>query len=223
MPLTEEQINILRDAITIYHFPCVYYDFENEHEVSCPIMAPVEESIRNDLISGDNHNVKNGLSNVLYWGFAQVGFRDTRVTIFRSKVTNDQLDEAAALFQDQNNIILSHIKNIKLPQFSGMSFVSKIAMFINPNKYAILDKQILKMKHTPVQTLLDEISFCNSETRIRISKNNDRVYSNWCNKCKEISSLYFNGLYRTVDIERGFFTLIQNGNVIPAAEILSNA
>lgn len=223
MPLTENQIEILLNAILAYNFPCVYYDFEDGYEVSHPSMPPVEEAIKKDLISGNNYNIKNGLSNVLYWGFAQVGYRDTRVNTFRNEVRTEQLHKAAILFQDQENIDLMEIKNINLPQYSGMSFVSKVAMFLNPDRYVILDKQILKMNRTPLPTLLNEISFGKSETRIRISKNNIRVYLKWCQKCSEISQIYFNGLYRAVDIERGFFTLIKNDNVNQAGEILSHA
>ena len=223
MPLTETQIGILRNAITAYNFPCVYYDFENSCEVSRSIMSPVEEAIKNDLISGNNYNVKNGLSNVLYWGFAQVGYRDTRVNTFRSKVRDDQLHDSAILFQNQENIDLMKIKNINMPQFSGMSFISKVAMFLNPEKYVILDKQILKMNQTPLPTLFNEIAFGERETRIRISINNGRIYLKWCLECSRISQDYFDSLYRAVDIERGFFTLIQNCNVEQAAKILSNA
>jgi len=223
MPLTHEQTEILQHAIGAYNFPCVYYDFKNRHEVTCPTMAPVEDTIRNYLISGNNDRVKNGLSNVLYWGFAKIGYRDTRVKKFRSEVRIGQLHDATNLFQHQKNIDLTKIKRINLPQFSGMSFISKIAMFLNPEIYVILDKQILKMNQFPMPTLLNEIAFSERETRIRISHNNNRVYLNWCQKCLEISQSYFDGLYRAVDIERGFFTLIQNGNVDQAAEILSNA
>ena len=128
MPLTDSQIEILRNAIEGYNFPCGYYDYENDCEVSHQAMYPVEKAVRNDLISGNNDSVKNGLSNVLYWGFAKIGFRDTRVNKFRSEVRSGQLHDAAILFQHHENIDLMEIKSINLPQFSGMSFVSKIAI-----------------------------------------------------------------------------------------------
>ncbi len=223
MPLTENQVEILRNAIAAYSFPCVLYNFENGYEISHPTMSPVEEAIRHDLLSGNNDSVMNGLSNVLYWGFAQIGFRDTRVNKFRSEVRVEQLHDAAILFQKMERIDLMKIKNIKLPQFSGMSFISKVAMFLDPENYVILDKQIIKMNQVQIPTLLNEIAFGKNETRIRISNNNISVYLNWCKKCSSISQAYFDGLYRAVDIERGFFTLIQNGNVDQAAEILLNA
>ena len=223
MPLTEKQVEILRNAIEAYNFPCVFYDFQSGFEVSHQTMSPVEQAIRNDLISRNIDCVKNGLSNVLYWGFAQIGYRDTRVNKFRTEVRIGQLHDAATLFQNQENVDLMEIKSINLPQFSGMSFISKVAMFLDPENHVILDKQILKMNQVPVPTLLNDIAFAKSETRIRISKKNTQVYSNWCKKCTGISKSYFDGLYRAVDIERGFFTLIQNDNVEKAAKILSNA
>ncbi len=223
MALTENQVEMLRNAITAYNFPCIYYDFQNACEVSCPTMSPVEQTIRNDLISGNNDHVKNGLSNVLYWGYARIGFRDIRVNKFRDEVRTGQLHDAATIFQHQENINLMEIKNIKLPQFSGMSFISKIAMFLNPDKYVILDQQILKMNQIILPTILKAITFSQKDVQIRISKNNVQVYSNWCQKCGEISKFYYKGSYRAVDIERGFFTLIKNKNVSQATEILANA
>lgn len=223
MPLTDNQVETLRNAVEGYNFPCVYYDYENNCEVSHPTMHPVEEAVRNDLISGNNEFVKNGLSNVLYWGFAKIGFRDRRVNEFRSKVRPGQLLDAAILFQQNEETDLMEIKNLNLPQFSGMSFISKIAMFLDPNNYVILDKQIVKMNEVPMPTVLNRITFGENETRIRISQNNIGVYLEWCRKCSSISESYFGGLYRAVDIERGFFTLIQNGEINQAVEILSNA
>lgn len=223
MALTENQVEMLSNAIEAYNFPCVFYDFQNACEVSHPNMYPVEQAIRNDLVSGNNDHVKNGLSNVLYWGFAQVGYRDIRVNNFRTVVRVEQLHDAATIFQQKKNINLIEIKNIKLPQFSGMSFISKIAMFLDPKKYVVLDQQILKMNKIISPTILKAITFSQKETQIRISKNNVQVYSSWCQKCQEISESYLNGSYRAVDVERGFFTLIKNGRVPQAASILVDA
>jgi len=221
LKLDKHQIGMLDKAIRDYSFPCVYYDYNNDREVSFSNMLPVEKAIRNDLINDSIENVKNGLSNVLYWGYAQIGYRDTRIKRFRSDVSNKQLQDATSLFQQYDKLDLMQIRKIKLPQFSGMSFVSKIMMFLDPDKYVILDMQILKMNQVPLPTLLSEITFGERETQIRISKNNNRIYLNWCRKCSEISKSYFDGQYRAADIERGFFTLIQNSQKIQAATILS--
>jgi len=223
MPLSQDEIKILDEAIKKYSFPCVCYDFTKDQPINFPNMREVEEFIRKDLKSGDSFNIKNGLSNVLYWGFAQVGYRDKRVGIFRSQVTQDKLVKAVNLFEEIRGNALKEILRIKLPQFSGMSFISKVRMFLDPTTYVILDKQILKMNKAPFETLLKSIKFGDKETQIRISKDNTAVYQKWCDKCGYISDTIFNGIYRAVDIERGFFTLIQNEKTRLAAEILSKA
>jgi hypothetical protein len=212
MTLSKNQISDLNDAIHGYSFPCVYYDFLKDYSVIESDMQSVEKFIRNDLTSGDPDLVKNGLSNVLYWGL-----------IFREQVTQGQLYDAALLFADIRGDGLMEIKRIGLPQFSGMSFVSKVRMFLDPAYYPVLDQQILKMNDISVQTVLKNIAFGEKETQLRISGNNVRVYADWCKKCLAISGLYFDDKYRAVDIERGFFELIQTGRIELAAEILSKA
>ena len=165
----------------------------------------------------------NSFKIVIYWGYAQVGYRDSRVEKFRNNVSNGQLYDNSLLFKNISGDSLIKIKKINLPEFSGMSFISKIRMFLDPTNYVILDRQILKMSRTPYRTLLNNIAFGNEETQIRISKNNASVYPNWCKKCLDISILYYEGRYRAVDVERGFFTLIQKGRVEFAAEILAKA
>jgi nucleoside 2-deoxyribosyltransferase len=221
--LSKDEIATLQNAIEHYDFPCVYYDFFKNCAVNGSTMHEVEEFIRNDLTSKIPDLVKNGLSNVLYWGFAKAGFRDTRVSIFRNNVTQEQLKKSAILFSNIHGDCLKQIKDIDLPQFSQMSFVSKIRMFIDPDQYVVLDRVILRMRKEPFPTILNGISFGDKEIAIRISNNNIQVYRNWCRKCSEISQVYYGGKYRPVDIERGFFSLIRKGQVNLAARILSKA
>jgi hypothetical protein len=221
MALSSYQLNIISEAIKEYSFPCEYYDFNNKLHSILPDMKTLEKLIRDDLLSGDIEIVKNGLSNVLYWGYAQIGYRARRVANFRNKVTNGKLGDAIKLFSNINGDGLKEIKRIELPEFSGMSFISKIRMFLDPINYVILDKQILKMNESSHVTLLEDIS--SKGTQIRISDNNCGVYLTWCKKCINISKQYFNSTYRAVDIERGFFTLIQKGHADVAAGVLSVA
>jgi len=223
MTISNKHLNILSEAISSYSFPFAYYDFINDRPSFQQTMILVEKLIRDDLVSGDLELVKNGLSNVLYWGFAQVGYRDQRVSIFRNQVSKGQLYDAAKLFPNINGDGLHEIKKLRLPQFSGMSFISKVRMFLDPIQYVILDKQILEMNKTSFVTILKAISFGPNETQIRISDNNCSVYLSWCKKCVTISKIYFDSKYRAVDVERGFFTLIQNKRANNAAEILSLA
>ena len=221
MPLGKDDKQDLQEAIDAYSFPPSYYDFVNNRPLAQATMTEVEELIRSDLRSGDPFLVKSGLSNVLYWGYAQIGYRGTRVKRFRDKVTPRQLEAGARIFQDLVGDGLMQIKALGFPEFSGISFISKIRMFLAPENYVVLDKQILRINVTKSETFLREISFRENETQIRVNPRNVEVYVKWCNKCKEISQCYFAGTYRAVDIERGFFTLIQNQQVELAASILS--
>ena len=84
------------------------------------------------LTSSDPEGLKNGLSNVLYWGYAQMGIRDIRVQRFRSNVNVSELNRACDLFQRSTLPSVLEIKKLRLPEFSGLSFVSKIRTFLGP-------------------------------------------------------------------------------------------
>ncbi|MGD0828371.1 MAG: hypothetical protein ABSA09_09860 [Desulfobaccales bacterium] len=114
------------------------------------------------------------------------------------------------------------IKNLNLSQFSGMSFISKILMFLNPQNYCVLDKKISKLRTPECTKALSHLAFGPKETRIRISQNNENVYNAWREECRAISAQYYNNTYRVADVERGFFTLIQ-GNLLRAREIYNVA
>jgi hypothetical protein len=221
--LSKDQINILKESVESYRFPCIYYDFVGHQHVECENMLPVEKYIKNNLTSKELELVKNGLSNVLYWGYANVGNRATRVERFRNEVTQEQLFIAAQLFSNIQGDSLRRIKEVGLPEFSGMSFITKVRMFLDPDNYVILDKQILRMRNINQHNLLNNINFGENQTQIGITNNNVLVYLKWFQKCKEISASYYSSNYCAVDIERGFFTLVQRGKVELASEILSMA
>ena len=172
--------------------------------------------------SGEPDQVKNGLSNVLYWGYAQMGIRDTRVQRFRTKVTITQLKQACQLFRRSDLPSVVEIKNLGLPEFSGLSFVSKVRMFLDPNKSATLDWQIVKIHKRCPTTVLANL-FLGKSTQIRITARNSDAYEAWCRRLGDISRANFDGRYRPVDVERGLFQLIQCGGVEIAAELLNDA
>jgi hypothetical protein len=101
LSLTEQQRDGLRAAIESYAFPPDYFDFRRNAPRRLADTRAVEVAISGELKSGDPEQVKNGLSNVLYWGYAQMGIRQTRVDRFRATVTVSQLRQAADLFDDQ--------------------------------------------------------------------------------------------------------------------------
>jgi len=151
-----------------------------------------------------------------------MGIRDTRVERFRTKVTASQLKRAAELFQRSRFPSVGEIKKLGLPEFSGLSFVSKIRMFLDPDDSATLDWQILKIHRKCPTTVLAQFQIGKS-TQIPITVNNSEAYEGWCRRMRDISRVHFGGCFRAVDIERGLFHLIQNGEVETAARILSEA
>jgi hypothetical protein len=222
MALVSSQIQTLRSAIDGYEFPNQYFDFVLHRPDLQPNIRAIEDKIKSDLRSGDLERVKNGLSNVLYWGYSQMAIRDTRVSRFRGKVTDSQLRVAAQLFDASALPSLLKTKKLGLPEFSGMSFVSKIRMFLDPYNSATLDFQIMKLRAQCTCTVLSNIRLSDRSTQILITAQNSEGYELWCNKLKEISARYFDGTFRAVDIERGFFQLVQWGKVPLAAQILND-
>jgi hypothetical protein len=222
MPLNHNQQQILKDSIIGYSFPAVYYDFEMNTPGNAQNMADVEQYINTLLKSKNVIGAKHGLANVLYWGYAQVGFREIRVTKLLDKVTENQITNFQKLLINSVIPTMIAIKNLNLPEFSGMSFISKILMFLNPQNYCILDKKISKLRNPECTKALSHLAFGPKEKGIRISQNNQKVYNAWREECRAISAQYYNKVYRVADVERGFFTLIQ-GNLVRAREIYNVA
>lgn len=216
MALNESQTSELEAAIATYAFPAVYFDFRTSIEVRAASMGVVENAIREMLTSEANGQVLDGLANVIYWGYAQVGYRDRRVRRFRDDATEDQLNRFRTLLGSTDSIGLDTIAALKLPEFSGISFVSKILAFLDPVKYCVLDKQLLKLALRPGNRALHRVS---AGTQIRVTANNQQAYDAWRQECASISAQYFNGQYRAVDVERGFFQLVQAGRVALAQEL----
>jgi hypothetical protein len=221
MSLSQYQKEHLLQAIEAYAFPAEYFDFIMDRPEQQQDTRAVEAKIKADLICGNTGRVKNGLSNVLYWGFSQMGFRWRRVSLFRANVTTSKLEAATQLFHTSLSPPLTEIGRLMLPQFSGVSFVSKIRMFLDPEKSATLDLQIMKIRTSRPDTVLANV--CVYETRIPITAHNAKAYELWCRKMREISTKYFAGRFRAADVERGFFQLIQDDEVSLAGEILGSA
>jgi hypothetical protein len=223
MPLTEEQKAFLGAAIRGYSFPAVYYDFQLQREVRPPTMVAVEDVINGQLRSADAQDVEHGLTNILYWGYANVGYRDTRIEDLNSNITTEQVRAFQALVANGRTPTMAEVKSIRIPQYSGMSFLSKVLMFLNPTEYCILDRQITRLRTGNAPKALNQLSFGPNETQIKVFPHNEAVYDCWRGECLEISETYFENEHRVVDIERGFFHLIQQGHLPAAHAIYNNA
>ena len=79
-----EYAALLYKAVGKYRFPTVTWDFREEAETRHESMVSVEERVGELLRSPDPASIRDGLSNVLYWGHArQPVRRDARVRAFR--------------------------------------------------------------------------------------------------------------------------------------------
>lgn len=213
MHLTDDQTKNLERAIRCYSFPFVTYDFKNNRERVHDGMNGVEKVIHEQLTSGDQTIVKDGLSNVLYWGFATAGYRDRRVSKLRHGVSATQLNEIIRLFREPRVLCPSMVGRCRLPQFSGVSFISKTLMFLDPRQFVVLDSKIASLRHVRRGTPFDDLK---ASTTIRASRGNDSVYEAWCCYCVQVGEEL--GV-RAVDVERGLFQMVQWGMGKSAADI----
>lgn len=220
MPLTAAQVSVLDMAMSSYAFPAVYCDFGAETQIVASTMFACEAAIRSQLVSPNPLNTKDGLANVIYWGNATAGYRDHRVAEFRAAVTSLQIAGFQAMVVGGGVPTLRQVKDLKMKGFSGISFISKVLMFLDPARYCVLDLQLTSLR-TPVgHGAVNRLTF---GTQIAITANNSAAYNAWRAECIEISTSYFGGRYRAVDVERGFFNLIQSGNMAAAQRIYEDA
>ena len=139
-----------------------------------------------------------------------------KIKKFRETTTEKQLKTFANLV----TINPINIRNIHLPEFTRFSFVSKILMFLDPQKYVILDRNIMKLndpnnKNNPITN----IAYGDKETSIRITQDSQKHYFEWCSLCKKIASHYLKSEY-AVDAERGFFKLVENNELNHGRKII---
>ncbi len=224
MALTDSLRSTLFQAIRDYKYPFVTFDFEARHEITHPSMRKVEVAIRDQLLSDNLEAAKDGLSNVLYWGYARVGFRNIRVERFRQNVTDAQLHKASLLFRRIEGPGVRQIAHLYMPEFRGLSFVSKIRMFLDTSRHVVLDRQLLKLREQQRPTIFHEVRIGHNESMIRVTRHNETIYERWSTLCRDIAAKYSEDEdVRAVDVERGIFHLVQTERVDLAAEILDNA
>ena len=212
---------LLREAVEGYDYPKVVYDFREARESQCEDMFGVEERIGALLRSRDPDEVRDGLSNVLYWGYArQPRRRDAKVRDFRdaTPVGDPRLDRFAELAASMGERPLSgaagsallDLKRLTLRQFGQMSFVTKILMFLDP-RFPVLDMKVARAFANGSFAPLADLRF--DRGGIRLTGNNVRAYECWARWCREIAGLANEEspsprrALRAVDVDRALFAL----------------
>lgn len=220
MPLSTSQIHTLDAAIAAYAFPLEYFNFSTGVPLTAPSITVLEFAIQRLLISPNLVDVKDGLANVIYWGNANAGYRGYRVNIFRTGVTTAQLTSFQRMVAGGRVPTLGDIRGLRMPGYSGISFISKILMFLDPRHYPVLDLQLASLAIPQGNRAIDHLVV---RTQIPISAHNIAAYDAWRIECIAMSTTYFGGRYRAVDIERGLFHLIQSGSSRDASDIYHSA
>lgn len=222
MALNSTQIRTLDQAILNYRFPLEYYDF-NLPPAANPQMASsilhLESIIYTLITSGVPADVEKGLANIIYWGNSGAGYRSHRFNDFLGKIKSfHPYSDFFSLYR-AGAASLRSIKKLGYPGYSGISFVSKVLMFLDPQNFCVLDLQISKLgvPGRSIGRALDQLKV--NPTIIPISAHNEKVYDHWRDECRHISSTYYAGKYRVADVERGFFDLIRTGRLNDALEI----
>ena len=212
-------VEVLRRAVHAYDFPAVTFDFDREIERQHVSMRSVEQEIKRQLTADDLGTLRDGLSNVLYWGHARAGYRDHRVLKFRAAVQYQHLESARALFRRIEGAELVAIKKIGLPQFSQMSFISKIRMFLEPSCFVTLDLKLARLRDKGDAIPLHALKV--NPTSIPVTAHNERIYTRWCETCQRIAHEHLRGDgARAVDVERAVFHLVGSGHASLAAQLL---
>ena len=224
MSLSNDQIDSLKTAILKYDYPYVTKDFTRNQECRHPNMRSVEDFIRRQLTAGDIEVIRDGLSNVLYWGHAtRLQIRDYKINDFREKVTKQKkheqkLENIAGVFCDSRELasdgIIEEFETIRLPQF-GFTFATKAAMFLDPGRFVTLDSHIAELASSERKTVLTKLSLRPS---IPWWTGDAEVYREWCRVCVTIADEI--GV-RAVDVERGIFTMSRQEKQEEAAKIIA--
>ena len=165
-PALEE---MLVEAIRLYNYPAVTYDLLDERERWFPSMRDLESYLQTLLTAHDVKSVESGLAGVLYWGHYRAGYKSDRVRKFRSTVTDKHLRQAIMAFPALRGSGLMDLRNLRLPQFTYMAFLTKLRTFLDPGRYCVLDSKVASLM--PLSARLK----C-KKTYIPVTVQNERAY-----------------------------------------------
>lgn len=233
----EEYASELCAAMAAYNYPSVTcYDFDAflRHGGYVPYeekhlnMESVDHVIGKQLTSQDLQEIEDGLSNVLFWGYANFNqFQRSKIQRLRKEITCQQLIDLRDAIGDVDEIDLSVIRSMKIPEFGQMSFASKLLMFLSAGTRPVLDIKIAKFARWFKIPPLSNLKLSWDEKSIPLSnKENIVIYEWWSSWCSttasrvndEPSSTCKN--LRAVDVERAIFWQIREANNSKARSLL---
>lgn len=217
MPLNSCQIQELREAIESQTVPAAV-----ARKLRASSYAEVEIVIGQQLRSGLCESVKDGFSNILYWGSSKMCYKEARIRRFRDKATSQKIAAFQALVANGNIPTVLDIRDIGFPEFSGMHFISKTMLFLDPDNFCALDGQIIRLRTGNPEKALDSLKG-SSDGHIKVTAETKQIYDGWCTECRAISAAYFGGKYRVADIGLGLRALVQQGRLSSARQIYSQA
>jgi hypothetical protein len=199
-------------AIEAYSYPFVAFDCQNGQELTFPTIRDLERHIHTNLTAGDPDRLKDALSSILYWGFYRMGIRPFRVERFRSKVTTEHMDSAAAILPHLSGSGILQLQKLHLPEFGKFAFLSKLRTFLDPESYCVLDRKLLQVPAIKARFKADK-------TSIPVTAANEQAYSWWVHTCGRIAGP-LTPPRRPVDVERGFFHLVDTDQIDIADAVL---
>jgi len=222
MALSPVQMADLKGAIQSYNYSCDYYDFVLNAPQTASSMKHLEGIVYAQLTSNTPQDVANGLGNVIYWGNASAGYVMARFNTFQGRIGAHQPYDGFMALAAAGVPSLRQIKALGYPAYSGISFISKVLMFLDPKTYCVLDRQITKLRRQgrSVPRALDNLVLY--RTTIPATQKNERAYDAWRQECIHISTTYYAGQYGAAEVERGFFKLIRDGYLAKAQDIYTD-
>ncbi len=229
--LLPEYAVLLSKALSCFSFPTVTLDFHSKGERHHEDMRGVEACIGAALRCDDVADVRDGLSDVLFWGYARQGRRDFRVRNFQERMQSVDGQQRLAMFQEFVRSRretctaqrLLALRKLRLPEFGQVSFATKILMFLDPENHPVLD---LKIARTARGCEFPPLRGLTIHASIPITIANAACYERWACWCRDIAARVnrasgspCQGL-RAVDVERALFALADSERTDDACRLL---
>lgn len=187
------------------------------------------------LNSSHDIDIMHGLLSTVFWGY--VSGTNGRITVNRALSKSRMLlDGRGSIVAQDPDEVISHLRSarelvlkrrlaralneVRRIRFLGMSFASKVLMFMAPDIASVYDDVISQRLKVQEDHDLRRLHVSTAHTASQsIADEQASAYEGWCNWCSERSSVLntsnitwcdWDGAihrWRAVDVERAFFAL----------------